>query len=111
MSVLAYSELLKRIVGINEKALEKPFIILNRNNTTQNRLKVIKELAKTERATIGRLLKNLHQSRGGGSYITIQRYFLALEKDGLLRKYRENNKELWYFSKDYALLKKFIIAD
>ncbi|MBR9691241.1 hypothetical protein GOV06_00475 [Candidatus Woesearchaeota archaeon] len=109
MSVLAYSELLKRIVGIDEKKLEKPFIILSKHNTTKNRLNILKELAQNEKITVGKLLRNLHQNIGGGSYLTIKKYFLELEKEGLLKKEKIKNKEIWSFSEEYKDLKEFIL--
>lgn len=109
MSILAYSELLKRITGISEDELEKPFIILNRNNTTKYRLEMLKSLAMHEPISIGKLLKSNKLPRGGGSYITIQRYFLDLEKEGLLQKNIENKKTTWSFSDKYKELKKFIL--
>ena len=109
MSVLAYSELLKRIVGIDEKILEKPYQIISKHNTTKNRLAVLKELARTEKNTIGRLLKNLKLNRSGGSYLTIKKYFLELEKEGLLKKEKVNKTEVWSFSEKYNDLKVFIL--
>lgn len=110
MSVLAYSELLRRIAGIDEKELETPFRILNRNNTTQNRLRVLKALADHEPISIGALLQKLHQPRGGGSYITIKRYFRDLEKEGLLKSEKKKNIEVWSFGGSHQLLKRFILG-
>lgn len=108
MSVLAYSELMKRIVGVDETKLETPFKILNNNNTTKTRLKILKELAKQDKATIGKLLKNSGHNRTGGSYITIKNYFLDLEKDGLLKKEKRGTIEEWSFSEKYEDIKVFI---
>lgn len=110
MSVLAYSELLKRMTGIDEKSLEKPYLILSKHETTQKRLAILKELAKHERITIGRLLKGLHRNRGGGSYLTIKKYFLELEKEGLLKHENIGEKEIWSFSKNHEDFKNFIVS-
>jgi len=110
MSVLAYSELLKRITGINEKDLEEPFKILSENNTTKNRLKIIKGLALHEPISMGNLLHKLGFPRGGGSYLTARKYFLMLEADGLLEKQKEKNKTIWKFSKKGEDLKKYILS-
>ena len=110
MSVLAYSELLKRITGIEEYELEIPFKILNKNNTTQNRLKAIKSLALQEPVSLGKLLSSIDMPRGGGSYITIRKYFQALEKDGLLQTKLDKGKTIWQFSKKGELLKKYILT-
>jgi len=109
MSVLAYSEIMKKITGIDEKRLEKPFLILSRHKITKNRLKVLKELANHEKITIGKILKNLKQSRGGGSYLTIRDFFLELEKEGLLKREKINNKCYWSFSDKNIQLKEFIL--
>ena len=109
MSVLAYSELLKRIANIEEEKLEKPYIILSKNNTTKNRLRVLKELARREKSTIGSLLKKTHQNKGGGSYLTIKKYFQQLEKEGLLKSERKNKKKVWFFSPEFKELKEFIL--
>jgi len=108
MSVLAYSELLKRIVGVKTEDLETPFIILNKNNTTKNRLKVIKELSKKGKSTIGNLLKSVGLPRGGGSYLTIRNYFLDLEKQDLIRREKKRNKTFWMFTEKNEPLRKFI---
>lgn len=109
MSILAYSELMKRIAGIDEHNLETPFIILNRNNTTPNRLKVLKALAAKDESSLGKLLKHCKMNRGGGSYLTIKNYFRSLEDEGLLQRKKELNREIWSFSKKYEDIKKFIL--
>ena len=109
MSVLAYSELLKRITGIKESELEKPFIILGKHNTTENRLKVLRELANHDKATIGFLLKRCKLNKSGGSYLTIKKFFEELEKDGLLKRHQKNKKQEWSFSKEFSSLKEFIL--
>src|SRR3989344_9107264 len=108
MSVLAYSELLKKITGINEKDLEEPFKILSENNTTKSRLKIIKGLALYEPISIGNLLHKMGFPRGGGSYLTTKKYFSMLEKDGLLSKQKIKNKIVWMFSKKGEYLKRYI---
>jgi len=110
MSVLAYSELLKRITGIEERKLEEPFKILNKNNTTPTRLKAIKGLALHGPISLGKLLQTIGLPRGGGSYLTIRRYFLSLEKEGLLKKEMINKKTIWGFSEEGEILKKFILS-
>ena len=109
MSVLAYSELLRRITGIDQETLELPFVILNKNNTTRKRLLIIKELAKKEKATIGQLLESVGLPRGGGSYLTIQDYFLSLEKEGLLQRTNVGKKVVWSFSEKHAPFKRFVL--
>ena len=108
MSVLAYSELLKRITEIDENMLEQPFKILNATNTTPTRLKVIKALAIYEPISLGKLLQKVGLPRGGGSYITIRKYFLNLEHKGLLETVKENNKTRWKFSSQGEILKRYI---
>ncbi|MFT4304690.1 MAG: hypothetical protein ACMXX8_01230 [Candidatus Woesearchaeota archaeon] len=110
MTILAYSELLKRITGIDEKRLEMPFVVLNRNNTTKNRLSILKALAEREPITIGFLLQKSNQARGGGSYLTIRKYFESLEKEGLLKRSKIKSKTLWSFSEEYHELKKYILG-
>jgi len=110
MSALAYSELLKRITGINEKDLEEPFKILSKNNTTESRLKIIKGLALYEPISIGNLLHKIGLPRGGGSYLTARKYFLMLAKDGLLEKEKSKNKTIWKFSKKGEYLKRYILS-
>ncbi len=102
--ILGYAEMLKRITGVDQKALEKPYQILSRHVTSKKRLDVLKQLAKSEPASIGSLLKALGQNRGGGSYITIQNYFLELEKDGLLV-----HDKKWSFHEDYKDFKRFLM--
>lgn len=108
MSVLAYSKLLEKITGIDEKDLEKPFIILSRLKTTPNRLKLLKNLANLEKSSIGGLLKNSNMNRSGGSYLTLKKYFLELEKEGILIRNKVGFKEEWSFSKENLILKDFI---
>ncbi|MBI4451126.1 hypothetical protein HY642_04065 [Candidatus Woesearchaeota archaeon] len=110
MSVLAYSELLKRIAGINESQLEAPFKILSQNNTTKTRLAVIKGLANHEPISIGKLLQAVHLPRGGGSYMTIQKYFVSLQKAGLLDCRKIKNRTLWSFTKEGGELKRYILS-
>ena len=110
MSVLAYSELLKRIAGIEEKDLEAPFRILSKNNTTSMRLEVIKGLARYEPMSTGMLLQKLGFPRGGGSYITIQNFFSSLEKEELLERRKIKSKTLWAFSNKGELLKRYILS-
>lgn len=116
MSVLAYSELLRRIAGFDDSHLETPFKILSKNNTTPMRLRVIRALAIHEPISIGKLLQTVNLPRGGGSYLTIRKYFLSLEKEGLLerrrmgRKNTNKTKTLWIFSKKNEEFKKYILA-
>ena len=110
MSALAYSELLKRITGINEKDLEEPFKILSQNNTTKSRLKIIKGLALQEPISIGNLLHKIGLPRGGGSYLTARKYFSMLEKSGLLEKEEVKSKTVWKFSKKGEYLKRYILS-
>ena len=112
MSVLAYSELLKRIAGVNEQKLEEPFKILHNSNTTATRLKVIKTLAKYEPITLGKLLKIAGFPTGGGSYMTIRAYFYELEKKGLLKSSRRGKamkKTYWEFTEKGEEMKKYIL--
>jgi len=109
MSILAYSEILKKVTGIDEKELEKPFIILSRHNSTPKRFKILRVLANNEKSTISSLLKKAKLNRGGGSYLTIRKYFQSLEKEGLLKKEKINKKETWEFSEEYNDLKEFIV--
>ncbi|MBI2102372.1 hypothetical protein HYT55_00910 [Candidatus Woesearchaeota archaeon] len=110
MSVLAYSELLKRITGIDDHQLEEPFKILSQNNTTQSRCKIIKGLALYEPISIGNLLRKSELPRGGGSYLTVRKYFLSLEKAGLLEKYLLHNRAVWRFSKNGEHLRKYLLT-
>lgn len=109
MSVLAYSELLQRITGIDDHQLEEPFKILSQNNTTTSRFKIIKGLAVHQPISIGNLLQKLHFPRGGGSYLTTRKYFTSLEKDGLLEKDKIKNKTMWRFSGKGEHFLKFIL--
>lgn len=110
MSVLAYSELLKRITGIHDEELEEPFKILGRHNTTETRLAAIKTLARNEPISLGMLLHSAKLPRGGGSYLNIRKFFLELEKEGLLSRNEHGNKTEWAFSEKGALLKRFILS-
>jgi|GEM_PF-5402338 len=107
--ILGYSELLKRITGIDQKRLEMPMVILNRNNTTKNRMNILRDLVKYEPITVGLLLQKAKQPRGGGSYITIRKYFKCLEKEGLLKSKKMGAKTLWSISDEYSDIKKFFI--
>jgi hypothetical protein len=109
MSILGYSELIQRIYGIDKKKLERPFVILNRNNTTKKRLKVLQILAKNEPATLGQLLTTTKQPRGGGSYNALKNYFLDLEKEGLLIQNNIGTKTIWKFKEGLNEFKLFII--
>ena len=110
MSILAYSELLKRITGINEQELEEPFKILSKNNTTKTRLKIIRGLATHEPISIGNLLHKINLPRGGGSYITARKYFMMLERDGLLEKEKRKSRTVWKFSQKGTYLKRYILS-
>ena len=110
MSVLAYSELLKRISGIDQEKLDQPFKILNSSNTTQNRLKAIKALAKHEPITLGKLLQAIGLPKGGGSYLTIRDYFYTLEDKGLLMSVEKKGKKFWKFTEKGDHLKRYILS-
>jgi hypothetical protein len=110
MSVLAYSELLKRITGINEKELEEPFKILSQSHTTKNRFKTIKYLSLYEPISIGKLLHKIGLPRGGGSYLTIKKFFLSLEKKGLLQKEKDGMGYVWKFTERGDHLKKYLLS-
>ena len=110
MSVLAYSELLKRIIGIHDEELEEPFKILGRHNTTKTRLTAIKTLARDGPVSLGMLLHSANLPRGGGSYLNIRKFFLELEKEGLLAKNECGNKTEWAFSEKGESLKRFILS-
>ncbi|MCD4666499.1 hypothetical protein K8R47_01665 [archaeon] len=109
MSVLAYSELLKRIFNIDENQFRKPYQILSRYNPTKNRIEILKQLALHDKITIGQLLKKTNHNKGGGSYLTIKKYFENLAKEGLLIKYQKKKKILWSFSEEYLDVKRFIL--
>ena len=109
MTVLAYSELVKRIMNIDEKKLEAPFKILSRLRSTPHRLAILKELARSEQSTIGKLLQKTKHNKGGGSYLAIQSFFNELEKEGLLKKTKENKKTVWMFTPEYTDLREFIV--
>ncbi len=110
MSALAYSELLKRITGVRDEELEEPFKILARHNTTETRLAVIKALAREGPISLGMLLHSVDLPRGGGSYLTVRKYFTALERDGLLVRRTRMNKTEWSFSEKGTMLKRFILS-
>ncbi|MGM5487987.1 MAG: hypothetical protein ACQESG_03495 [Nanobdellota archaeon] len=110
MSVLSYSELLRRIANIDEQTLEKPYKILQRHTCTGNRLVVLRCLARQDRATIGQLLQKTGHNKGGGSYITIQRFFEALSTDGLLVSEKRGNRVYWKFAPEYHTIKEFMLA-
>ncbi len=111
MSVLAHSELLQRIMGIEETALEKPFALLSKTRATQKRLAALRELAKKEPATIGQVLQALHENKGGGSYLTIRAFFRQLEEGGMLKHESINNRNVWAFSQAHLAMKKFILQE
>lgn len=48
--------------------------------------------------------------RGGGSYLDIRKYFIELERDGLLNRRMRAGKTEWEFSQKGALLKRFILS-
>lgn len=110
MSVLAYSELLKRITGIEEAQLEGPFKILNKSNTTPVRLKALKALARHEPTSLGKLLQTISLHRGGGTYLTIRKYFILLEKKGLLENKKENGRTVWKFTDKGEILRRYILS-
>lgn len=110
MSVLAYSELMRRIVGVEESELERPFKILSDHNTTSLRLAAIKELSRHESISIGKLLQTLKQPRGGGSYLTVRKYFMELEKTGLLVRTRVGNRTEWGISKKNEDFKRYVMS-
>ena len=111
MSVLAYSELLRRIAGVDEKSLQRPYEILSKHNTTKKRLQALKALAEHGPCTIGKLLQAMHHNRGGGSYLTLQTYFNNLAHDGLMVKQPKNNRLEWSFSKDYQHFQSFLLGN
>jgi hypothetical protein len=109
MAVLAYSEIVKHILGIEERKIEKYFIVLTRNATSPLRFHALRELAKKEKSTVGGILHGLKENRSGGTYISISKFFENLEKEGLLKKHKTENRTYWEFSENAKEFKEYLL--
>ena len=106
--MLAYSEILKRITGVEERNLEKYFRLLSESQLSPLRYSVLKQLAKQDKATIGSLLQSLDQHRTGGTYVTIQSFFTELAGKGLLEKVPVGRRNYWKFKEELSQLKQYL---
>lgn len=108
MTILAYSELLRRIGGIEEKKVEQFYKVIASHNITSLRYKALKNLAKQDKSTIGKLLQNLNVNKSGGCYITIKKFFLEMNKNGILDTVVVGNRTYWKFSDKAKHLKLYL---
>lgn len=106
MSVLGYSELLKEIYGITPESIESEISQLLKSKPNEKKIKILKNLAGKERATVSELLRGEKMPNTGGSFLAMTNFFLELEKLKILNK--EEIGRRTYFSFPDSSLKKWL---
>ncbi len=86
MAVLAQSELLKEITGIDESKTEEFFFRMDNIMMSPLRKKCLKRLIVVGKATVSSLLKDLGEANYGGTYQSIKGFFNKLVEEGILTK-------------------------
>lgn len=110
MAILAYSELLKRISGVEEKKVELFYQLIAKYNITSLRYNAFKKLAELEPSTIGNILQSLDVNKSGGCYLTVKKFFLKMQEVDILEVRKIGNRTYWKFkdeARDLALYLKF----
>lgn len=107
MTFLAYSEIYGRAAGLR-KSTQDNFIVLTRNDTTKIRFKALCCLAKEERDTISSVLEKIGENRSGGTYLSIQSYFEALQKESILIPEEVGRRTYWKFNPNAKDLEQYL---
>ena len=108
MSVLAYSELLKEITGINEEKAEEFFFRISNLSLSPLRSKCLKELVKKEKATVSSILKEMNETNCGGTYKSIKKFFNKLTDENIITKEKVGNRTYYKASKPAAEFFKYM---
>lgn len=108
MSILGYSEIVKKITGEDEYSFENIMVTLSKHSLSSLRIKALKELAKQKNSTITKILKRLKENTTGGTHISIKSFFINLEKENILSKEKINNRTYWKFTDKYKNFCKYL---
>jgi len=109
MSVLGYSELMKKIFGITPKTLQGELSQLLKTKPTQKKIEVLRELASTKRATIGKLMKKKKMTYTGGSFNSMKTFFEELYQLKILQKEIIGRRTYYTFTKKSDLSKWLVV--
>jgi Fe2+ or Zn2+ uptake regulation protein len=108
MSVIGYSELLKEIYGITPESLDNEISLLLKSKPTKEKVRLLKLLAASEKATVSQLLRSLKMNNTGGSFKTNRKFFEELVLLKILKK--ENvGRRTYYSFEDESILKKWLM--
>lgn len=105
MAVLGYSELLKEIYGINPHSLENEISKFLQSKPSNNKIRILKELKKSQRATISELLRHSLLPNTGGSFKSIRKFFEELVRLNILKKDTTVKRTYYYFNPESDLSK------
>ena len=108
MAVIGYSKLMKEIFSINVKTVEELFFELTDMKLSGMRIEILKKLSKHNNSNVSFLLRECGFNNTGGSYKTINKFFLELEDKNILVSNKVGKKTIWNFSERMKELKYFL---
>lgn len=86
MSILAYSELVKEVFGISPQVVKRDLATLMNVKLTEEKVQVIRQLAREKRSSVSALLRKTNRNNTGGSYIATKKFLNELARIGLLER-------------------------
>lgn len=108
MTILGYSEIMRYINGHDEYIFENTMVSISKSGLSQIRLKVLQKLASEKRSTITQLLALVKENSTGGTHLTINKFFCALEKESIIEKSKIGNRTYWQFTPQYEQFRKYL---
>ena len=109
MSFFGHSKIVELLTGIKDYELQNNISLLSKYRFSELRHKSLRKLAELERSTIPSILKNLKENKSGGTYLTINRFFQDLQKEGILNTDTVGKRTYWKFSVNGQSFRKFLL--
>ncbi len=110
MTFYAYSKINELLTGVKSFELEHIISQLSKYMFSNLRKNCLIKLSILEKATISKILKELKQNNSGGTFLTIERFFEKLEKEGILKKEKYGRRTYWTFTDRGQSLRKSLLS-
>jgi hypothetical protein len=110
MSILGYSEIIREVYGITPGSIKHDLEKLMKAKPTEDKIQLIKQLARANRATVSELLRDIGKNNTGGSFIAAQKFLDELCTLKLLKREKAGRRTYYGFNKDTDLQRWLLAA-
>jgi len=108
MTMIGYSQLMKDIFDVDKSSAEALLERLAKHKPSGLRMKILRQLARTEEETISGILKQSGENNTGGTYKTVSAFFKELSQDNILSAEKRGQREYWRFTERAKDLQRYL---